>query len=210
MLNSQGFHLLVVELLRQESQDTCRTSLALLIALLFRLLDGITEETHLAVEVVTLAPADEILTLRLPPATVRHIEHTSLQIADYVGSETQILIDSVLRQAGELRILILQHLSKLKSLLALHQTRSHTEIIYVGFQRISEFIVVGSIDGNVLADISFGDGTEVDTGNRTIGQHSLEILDTFMDGGRGIPVEADGDTLGYTLGSDSRLSILVT
>ena len=82
MLNSQGFHLLIVQLLWQESQDTCRTSLALLITLLLRLLDGISEETHLAVEVVTLAPADEILNLRLPLVTVRHIEHTSKRISN--------------------------------------------------------------------------------------------------------------------------------
>ena len=203
MLNSQGFHLLIVELLRQESQDTCRTPLALLIALQLRLLDGITEETHLAVEVVTLAPADEILNLRLPLVTVCHIEHTSLQIADYVGTEAQILIDPVLRQTGEFRILILQYLGEMKSLLAFHQARSHTEIIDVRFQRISEFLIIGSIDGNVLANVSFGDGTEVDSGNRTVGQHTLEIPDAFMDGGRSIPVETDGDTLGDTLGCTS-------
>ena len=65
-------------------------------------------------------------------------------------------------------------------LLALHQPRSHTEIIDVRFQRISEFLIIGSVDGNVLADISFGDGAEVDSGNRTIGQHTLEIPDAFM------------------------------
>ena len=95
----------------------------------------------------------------------------------------------------------------MKCLLAFHQPRSHAEIINVRFQRISEFLIIGSIDGNVLADISFGDGTEVDTGNRTVGQHTLEIPDAFMDGGRIIPVETDGDTLGDTLGSDSCLSI---
>ena len=40
---------------------------------------------------------------------------------------------------------------------------------------------------------------KVDSGNRTVGQHSLEIPDAFMDGGRSIPVETDGDTLGDTL-----------
>ena len=69
--------------------------------------------------------------------------------------------------------------------------------------RISEFLIIGSIDGNVLANVSFGDGTEVDSGNRTVGQHTLEIPDAFMDGGRSIPVETDGDTLGDTLGCTS-------
>ena len=95
----------------------------------------------------------------------------------------------------------------MKSLLALHQPRSHTEIIDVRFQRISEILIIGSIDGDILADVSFGDGAEVDTGNRTIGQHTLEIPDALMDGGRSIPVETDGDTLGDTLGSYSCLSI---
>ena len=96
---TQVYHLLVSKLIRQLHQHVGRSSLARLLACIIRPLDGITEETHLAVEVVTLAPADELVNLRFPFATVRHIQHTRLQVGDDVGTERKILVNSVLREA---------------------------------------------------------------------------------------------------------------
>ena len=54
------------------------------------------------------------------------------------------------------------------------------------------------------------DSTEVDSGDRTIGQYLGEISDTLVDGGRGIPVKSDGYSLRNTLRAHSGLSILIT
>ena len=75
VFQTQALYLLITELVGQECQDARRSLLAFLITVTLRLLDGIAEETHLAVEVVTLAPADEILNLKEICATLKEVNN---------------------------------------------------------------------------------------------------------------------------------------
>ena len=203
-------HLLLGKRIRQRLQEIGRTTLVGMLAHIVRLLDVLLEETHLAPQVVTLTPADEILYLRLPSAAVSHIEHACLQIGYHVGTEREVLVDSVLGYLRKIRILLTQDFSQAVSLGAIYQTGSHTEVLDIGLQLLAELIVVGAIHRNLIADFSFGNGAEVDSAQRTVGQHLGEITLSLLDSGRGIPVETYGDTLGDALGSHSCLSILIT
>ena len=201
MLQTDGIQLRHGKDIGQQLQQILRSTLRTLLAGTVLPGNHIAEETHLAVEVVTLAPADEVIYLRLPSVAVGNIEHARLEVGDDVGTEREILEDAILRSTCKLGILILQYHGKIIRLLAFHQSRRHTEIFDVGFQRFSEFIIVCAIDGNILANLPFRDGAEVDTAQWTIGQHLREIPLSLVDGSGCIPVEADADTLGNALDS---------
>ena len=51
-----------------------------------RLVDVLTKEFHLAVEVVVQAPANEVFDALFPLLTICHIEHTSFQPGDDTGT----------------------------------------------------------------------------------------------------------------------------
>ena len=138
---TQVYHLLVSKLIRQLHQHVGRSSFARLLACIISPLDGIAEETHLTVEVVTLAPADELIYLRLPFTTVRHIQHTRLQVGDDVGTEGKVLVNPILRQARELSILILQPEGKLERLRAVNQSPGVVQILDIRLQRFTVSII---------------------------------------------------------------------
>ena len=171
MCYTQVHHLLVSKLIRQLHQHVGWSSLARLLACIIRPFDGITEETHLAVEVVTLAPTDELVNLRLPFATVRHIQHTCLQIGDNVGTEGKVLINPVLRQSGKLSILILQFESKLECLRTVNQSPGIVQILDIRLQRLTVGIIVIAVNRHIVTDFTLRNGTEIDTAYRTVCQN---------------------------------------
>ena len=125
--------LLIRELIWQKLQHIGRPSFARLHSLLLRLHDSISEESHLAVQVILLAPAHKLLYLGFPLATIRHIEHASLQIGNDIGSEREVLVNPVLAHTGKVGILLFQLLCQGESLRAIDSTRSHVKMLDIGF-----------------------------------------------------------------------------
>ena len=130
---SQLLSLLIRELIWQKLQHIGRPSFARLHSLLLRLHDSISEESHLAVQVILLAPAHKLLYLGFPLATIRHIEHASLQIGNDIGSEREVLVNPVLAHTGKVGILLFQLLCQGESLRAIDSTRSHVKMLDIGF-----------------------------------------------------------------------------
>ena len=149
---TQVYYLLVSKLIRQLHQHVGRSTLARLLACIIRPLDGITKESHLAVEVVTLAPTDKLIYLRLPFAAIRHIQHTRLQVGDDVGTEGKVLINPVLRETRKLSIFILLFEGKLVCLRAVNQSPGIIQILDIRLQRLTVSIIViaVSLEGHWL------------------------------------------------------------
>ena len=151
-LHSLLIHKLIGQLLQQIAGTMTRT----LLGTRRSRLDAILKESHLAIQVILLAPTDKLLNLRLPSEPVSHVKHTGLQITYHIATEGEILINAVLRQTRKLGILILQLHGMIKSLLALRQSRSLAKILDVRLQLLLELIVVSAIDGNILAYETLG------------------------------------------------------
>ena len=179
ILQTNLHSLLIHELIRQLLQQIAGPMTRTLLGTHRCRLDATLKESHLAIQVILLTPADEILYLRLPSEPVSHVKQARLKITYHIATEGEILVNTVLRQTGKLGILILQLLGKLKSLRTIHQTACLAEILYVRLQLLSERIVVCAINGNIFTDETLRDGAEIDTADRTIRQN-LRFLCTVI------------------------------
>ena len=165
------YHLLLGKHIRQRLEKIGRSALVGMLTPVGRIADILLEEPHLAPQVITLAPADEILNLLLPSVAICHIKHTSLQIGNHIGTEGEILVDSVLHNLRKISILLTQFICQGVCFRAFYQPRGSTEVLDIRLQLLSKLIVLGAIHRNSLADFSFGNRTEIDSAQRSVGQH---------------------------------------
>ena len=152
-------------------------------------------------------PADEVFHRAVPLLAVSHIEDAGLQIGNDIGTERKVLIHTAFRQAGKVGTLLDQLLGELTSRTAVDVSAGTVQPVDVRTELLVEGGIVGTIDGHLGADGTLGDGAEVDARDGAVGQHTVEVRLAFLDGGRGIPVEADAHALTDRAGADTGLPI---
>ena len=82
-------------------------------------------------------------------------------------------------------------------------------MIDVSCQLVVEFLIIRTIYRHGCPNFPFGDGTEVDSRNRAIRKHTSEVRLPLLNGGRGIPIEADAHPFGDRTGTHTCLSIYI-
>ena len=170
--------------------------------------DGVAKELHLAPQVIVQAPANKILYRLLPLTTVGHIEHTSLQIGNDVGTEREVFEGAVLAFNGLLLEFIVQLLRQLVGLRTEYLASSRAEVVDVGLQVLGKLRIILAILRNGRADGLFRDGAEVDARDGSVHQHVAEVLPTLVDGSTGIEVEEYLHARRDTLCTHARLTVL--
>ena len=154
--------LLAGEHLGQQVEQVLRAAVVSLLAGILLLLDGLAEELHLAPHIILQRPADEVLHLGHPHLAVRHIQHHRLEEGNDIRTEGEVLIDTALREAGKVRILLHQHSCQCACLLALHQATGSREVLDVGFQGLGKVVAIRTIHGHLRPDFTLGDGAHAD------------------------------------------------
>ena len=170
-------------------------------------LDGPAEELHLAPHVVAERPADKVLHRLVPLLAVSHVQDARLEERYYVGTEAQVLVHPTFGQAGKVGTLLYQFTGQRACLLAFYRSACPVQAVDVRTQLLVEVGIVRAVYGHLRADGPFGDGAEVDTADGAVGQYTAEVGLPLLNGGRGIPVEADAHPLAHTPRTDACLSV---
>ena len=144
-----------------------------------------------------------------PYLAVSHIQHHRLQEGNHISTERKILIHTALRQTGKLRTFLHQLPCQGTRLLAFHQATCHVQPFDVRTQLFGKIFVVRAIDGHIRTDGTLRNGADVDTAQRSVGQHVAEEILPLADGRAYVVVEAHRHLLAHRCRTDARLSVQI-